>query len=207
MKILRLSTLTLAMAIAVFSLGFTNASFAGPKNCVENDPRPSCPDSEDPTPAGTFTVSVFFGGSTVASGTQTNVVGTVNGNRRGLGETTMSLTLDILDTHLDRECAPFGFGMLMDKPFAVSTYKDPGSGEFTYVEASFWDFTVAGKNYWLSFLPGTDGGIEGDFLPGTGITASITGKQLTLKVQKGRDKKGPCNVTLVQDWEITVKGE
>ena len=49
MSNLRLSTVSLTLAIAVFALGYANASFAAPKNCVENDPRPSCPE-DDPEP-------------------------------------------------------------------------------------------------------------------------------------------------------------
>ena len=61
MNILRLSTLLLALAIAVMTLGYVNSSSAGPKNCVENDPRWGC----DPKPGDdgteTFSVDVVAG--------------------------------------------------------------------------------------------------------------------------------------------------
>jgi len=51
MNILRFSTLSLTLAVAVFALGYANPSFAKGKNCApEGDSRPKCAD--DPPAAG-----------------------------------------------------------------------------------------------------------------------------------------------------------
>ena len=42
MNIIRLSTLSLTLAIAVFALGYANPSFAKGKDCVVGDTRPKC---------------------------------------------------------------------------------------------------------------------------------------------------------------------
>ena len=50
MKILRLSTLSLSLAIAVFSLGYVNPSFAG-KKCDADTNHPRCKPSDDDSPS------------------------------------------------------------------------------------------------------------------------------------------------------------
>jgi len=56
MNILRLSTLSLALAIAVFALGYVNPAFAG-KKCTEDPKHPSCKDGDGD---GTIPVMVTF---------------------------------------------------------------------------------------------------------------------------------------------------
>lgn len=62
MNILRLSTISLTLAIAVFALGYANPSFAAPKKCAGNpDPiPPGCGGGEDPSGL-TYTVAVTGG--------------------------------------------------------------------------------------------------------------------------------------------------
>ncbi len=57
MKILRLSTLSLTLAIAVVTLGYVNPSSAGkPNACNEDPPHPSCKD--DPVSSITYTAQL-----------------------------------------------------------------------------------------------------------------------------------------------------
>ena len=66
MSILRLSTLSLSLAIAVFALGYVNSSSAAPKNC-DTHPRPACnPDPDpDPDPPSTITYTAELRGAFV----------------------------------------------------------------------------------------------------------------------------------------------
>jgi len=58
-----LATFSLATAIAVMTLGYANPSFAEPKNCVDDDPRPSCKGDEDPTEtAAVYKAALTMGG-------------------------------------------------------------------------------------------------------------------------------------------------
>ena len=57
MNILRLSTLSLTLAIAVITLGYVNPSFAGkPGACNSDPPHPSCKD--DPVSSITYRVAL-----------------------------------------------------------------------------------------------------------------------------------------------------
>jgi hypothetical protein len=71
MSILRLSTLSLALAIGVMTLGYVNSSSAAPKNC-DTHPRPACDPDPDPEPPSTITYKAELKGR-VFSFAQMNV--------------------------------------------------------------------------------------------------------------------------------------
>ena len=48
--------------------------------------------------------------------------------------------------------------------------------------------------------------VIGEWLPGAGKMATLTGGKLTLHAQ-GRDRKGPCNAKISKRWKIEVTGE
>jgi hypothetical protein len=61
MNILRLSTLSLGLAIAVFSLAFSNSSSAKGKDCDEFDTRPKCSGNNDDNTGVTYIVELTEG--------------------------------------------------------------------------------------------------------------------------------------------------
>ncbi len=87
MNILRLSTLSLALAIAVFALGYVNPSFGAPKKCDGNPDTvlPGCGGTDDV--AAEFTVELQPGGlSGNTDGllvTSDGTCGTTEGENRG----------------------------------------------------------------------------------------------------------------------------
>ena len=206
MKILRLSTLSLALAIAVFALGYVNPASAVKKGevCEGENQHPSCPDP-DPNSSATFTVTVFFDDFTISEGTATNVVGKIHGNRRTLESAPMN-SLDLTDLPALTPCnVTLGAAA---GTFNMTTARIPPSSEhFTFVTANFTNFVLGGREESLS-LKFEGGAVQDEtkWLPASGKSTSVTGTTLTLSVpaSSGED---PCNRGINQAWKISVFGE
>ena len=169
-----------------------------------------------PIRSGLFTVTVFFdvGGTFIEAGSKVNVPGEFDSdagqNRARLGETkaTMMLDLSNLETTLDPNdpCntdfgAPDGF-------FTISTARPTDIGEFTFVSADFFDFTagMTEVTYSLTFNNGDITNLN-NWLPRPATTNTLLGDEFWLRVGKGREKKGPCNGIIMQNWKIDVTNE
>ncbi len=225
MNILRLSTVSLTLAIAVFALGYVNSASAAKKgeDCTKENPHPSC-SKGDPGGSGgepgTFTVTVFFEPlpvtnqeATEFAGSETNVVGSsdfAEGHfRAGLGEFDMFLDLVYLDTgeQLPDCKTTFGLEGVEDGLFAISTSRHEEDGQLTSAFAGFWNFTagIPEVSYSVSFDNGLlDLDQLGNWLPAPGTGNTLRGDKINLAVAKGPTKKGPCNGIITQDWKIDV---
>ena len=224
MNILRLSTVSLTLAIAVFALGYVNPASAAKKgeDCTKENPHPSC-SKDDPGGSGgepgTFTVKVFIEVDVrgtlefMEAGSQVNVVGNSDFDeghfRAGLGEFDMFLDLVYLDTgeQLPDCKTTFGGEGAEDGLFAISTARHEEDGQLTSAFAGFWNFTASdGVSYSVNF---DDGRLVqlGNWLPAPPTGNTLRGDQINLAVTKGPTKKGPCNGIITQNWQIDVTNE
>ena len=170
--------------------------------------------AKKPGSGATFTVEVFLDdGALTSVGSATDVKAKDSETRQSVGETTMTLNLNGLETgDLEDGCTSdfvLPPGGLVNGLFAISTAKIPKSSPtFTFVTADFFLFEVDGVTYGLTFGPDDDGEIAVDtnWLPTSPDSNFITGTKLKLRVTKGPQKKGPCNGIITQGWKILVTG-
>jgi len=217
MKILRLFSLSLTLAVAIFALGYADPSFAAPKKCDGNPMPipPGCPKEDpdpEPDPSATFKVEVYFTEAPPAfpeadaDGTAPTADGKSNGQRRSVSAPKLKLNLAELDAYLPDACQ---FGE-QTAQFALGTYKNKQTQLFTYVNGDFWNFQVpnagTGVNYALVFGPEEDGMVVpsgNGWLPSGGIT-SVSGLIVRLRAQKGSNADDACNMDIPIYWQIDV---
>jgi len=204
---------------------------AGP-DCLRHPNHKSCSDPPDPVDdsSASYEIAVFLGDLALPSGTAENVDGSGNESRPKIGNTIMK-DFDLTEMRNAMATAasptyPYTNGYLCqdgdfnstgieitaaDGEFGFSTSTIPKTSlTFTYITASFWNFTVNGSNYFLVFGPDEDDpeiGDEGNWPPDgvSGDSNTMLGTLLELKVINGPAKKGPCDkLTISLAWEILV---
>lgn len=192
----------------------------------------------EPTDSGaSYQIDVYFGGNADPDGTAVNVDGSGNESRPKIGNTDMVLDLDqmraamVLASGDDEDTFLCVFGGFMETKtdselgeFGVTTAKRPKNNTtFTYITASFWNFTVNGSVYFLVFGPDGDASIgdggelddiirdEDNWPPtesGDENSNFMSGNYLELQVINGPAKKGPCDgLEIKLDWIIVVTKE
>ena len=203
MNILRLSTLSLTLALAFITLGYVNPSSAN---------KPDSKGNHDHGEPGTFSVTVFFEPlpiveheeATKFAGSETGFVGNSKSGghfRTGLGERKIMLNLDLMDT---AQLCGTSFGAPTGN-FAIETARHTEDGEFTFVAVSFFGFKAEGVSYWVDFDP--DVFVSDNWYPAPQSTNTRTGSKIGLGVTKGPTKDGPCNGIIMQNWKMDVKNE
>ena len=89
--------------------------------------------------------------------------------------------------------------------FAISVYVNKKSGEITYFAVNFYNFTVNGDTYTLSFGPDdVDVPDASNWLPSGRTSNTASGNTVRLTVNKGPQKNNPCPDVFAQAWKIVV---
>ena len=157
----------------------------------------------------TFTVDVFFTNDTLpADGTDPVADGKTHGQRRTVSGPSLALDLTSLDSNIPGgDCTITTFGTPTAQ-FALTTYKNKKTEEFTFVQGSFFNFDAGtGVNYALAFRPGSivepvvDSGAG---WPPSEATTRVTGDLVRLTAQKGSNADDPCNVDIGIVWIFDV---
>jgi len=193
-------------------------TLAGPPDAQGCHTHKDCGVGNNDDSSASYKIAVYFGGNTAPDGEASGVEGSGNESRPKIRNTIMEdLNLTEMSMVLGAECeAVFGNVTMIDGEFGFSTSKIPKTSlTFTYITASFWNFTVNGSVYFLVFGPDDDDAAIGDEenWPPTGDEYPgnenyMSGNLLELKVINGPAKKGPCDKLLIElDWEIVVTKE
>ncbi len=198
-------------------------TWAGPPDAQGCHTHKDCGSTEVDSGA-MYTVEVKFwdDGAYVRAGWADPVDGSGNESRPKIGNTDMQLNLTemslaMMDAGPGSECLNSGdFASnvtMLNGEFGVSASTRPKTSTdgFTYIAASFWNFTVSGSVYFLVFGPEGNAKIpdqgEGRWPPdgASGDSNTMLGTLLELKVINGPAKKGPCDkLTISLDWEVLV---
>jgi len=209
MNILRLSTVSLTLAIAVFALGYANPSFAAPKNCVDDDPRPSCPkddpEPDPPTPSVTYTAQLtgVFATDPVnvsPNGKENTLFPDFAGDLKFVRSLVDASPAQIAWDLVFNDCAILGPTGFVFPSFTVSadnlSYQKPGGVGVALggIEARDKDGNLVNLHLWL-IGDEFDFGAGKQFVPAVGETSTFDLKRfwLTGHTEKGVKPRGHCN--------------
>ena len=205
-----MNTRYLAIFATLAFLGFTVPAAA--HHCEDHpNAKGHCANPDPSDPDATFEVKVYFTRASASNlaGTVDEGDGKSNGQRRSVTDPSLMLNTTALNGDLPGgDCMIATFG-IQTAQFALSTYKNKQSGDFTFVSGNFFNINAGtGVDYALEFRPGSEVNPvmedSGDGWLPSGGTTRVTGNLVRLRAQKGVNADDDCNVDIGIVWIFDV---